>query len=286
MAERLAEVAAKIQNVRQLEAVVTAMRGVAASRAQRGRALLPAIGAYSAVISRAIGEALEMLPPQAWPASSDHRQRLGLVLFTAEQGFAGAFSEHVLDAVAADRDHAVTFVVGTRGGIIARERGQPPDWSAPMATHVDAIPSLANRIADALYEQIAERALSHIALVVPRSTAGAGISVDRRSLLPLDLSRFSRPAGTSPPLTTLAPRVLLEQLTAEYVFAQLCDAAMEAYEAENQSRMMTMTAAKANIGGKLDALSQRERQLRQEEITSEIIELAGGAEAMRRKIEL
>jgi F-type H+-transporting ATPase subunit gamma len=264
MAERLAEVAAKIQNVHQLEAVVTAMRGVAASRAQHGRALLPAIGAYSAVISRAIGEALTMLPPQGWPASGDHR-RLGLVLFTAEQGFAGAFSEHVLDAVAADNDHAVTFIVGTRGGIIAQERGQPPSWSAPMATHVDAIPPLANRIADALYDRIAAGALTHIALVVPRSTAGAGVSVDRRSLLP-----------------TLAPRALLEQLTAEYVFAQLCDAAMEAYEAENQSRMMTMTAAKANIGSKLGALSQRERQLRQEEITGEIIELASGAEALRR----
>jgi F-type H+-transporting ATPase subunit gamma len=282
MAERLAEVAGKIQNVRQLEAVVTAMRGVAASRAQRGRMLLPAIG----VISRAIGEALTIQPPQAWPASSDHRKRLGLVLFTAEQGFAGAFSEHVLDAVAEDRDHAVAFIVGTRGAVIAQERGQPPAWSAPMATHVDAIPSLANRIADALYDRIAAGALTHIALVVPRSTAGAGVSVERRSLLPLDLSRFPQPVRTSPPLTTLAPRVLLEQLTAEYVFAQLCDAAMEAYEAENQSRMMTMTAAKANIGGKLDALSQRERQLRQEEITSEIIELAGGAEALRRKNEL
>jgi hypothetical protein len=40
MAERLADVVAQIQNVRQLEAVVTAMRGIAASRAQQGRSLL------------------------------------------------------------------------------------------------------------------------------------------------------------------------------------------------------------------------------------------------------
>jgi len=42
--------------------------------------------------------------------------------------------------------------------------------------------------------------------------------------------------------------------------------------------MMAMASAKSNIG-KLTAFSQRERQRRQEEITTEIVELAAGAEA-------
>ena len=62
MAERLSDVAAQIQNVRQLAAVVTAMRGIAASRAQKGRALLAGIEAYTDIVSRAIGEALNFLP--------------------------------------------------------------------------------------------------------------------------------------------------------------------------------------------------------------------------------
>ncbi|XUM22413.1 hypothetical protein ACRAVF_02150 [Bradyrhizobium oligotrophicum S58] len=62
MAERLAEISAQIQNVRQLEAVVTALRGIAASRAQRARSLLAGIDSYSAVVSRAIGQALTLLP--------------------------------------------------------------------------------------------------------------------------------------------------------------------------------------------------------------------------------
>jgi F-type H+-transporting ATPase subunit gamma len=45
--------------------------------------------------------------------------------------------------------------------------------------------------------------------------------------------------------------------------------------------MMAMTSAKTNIGTKLSTLTQRERQLRQEEITTEIVELAAGAEAAR-----
>ena len=82
-------------------------------------------------------------------------------------------------------------------------------------------------------------------------------------------------------MTTLAPQLLLERLAAEYVYAQLCEAAMHAFEAENEARMMAMASAKTNVETKLVALSQRERQLRQQEITTEIVELAAGAEASR-----
>ena len=43
--------------------------------------------------------------------------------------------------------------------------------------------------------------------------------------------------------------------------------------------MMAMASAKTNVQTKLAVLSQRERQLRQQEITTEIVELAAGAEA-------
>ena len=58
MAERLTDIVSQIQNIRQLEAVVTAVRGIAASRAQKGRSLLTGIEAYTEVISHAIGGAL------------------------------------------------------------------------------------------------------------------------------------------------------------------------------------------------------------------------------------
>lgn len=281
MAERLADVSAQIQNVRQLEAVVTALRGIAASRAQRARSLLAGIDAYSTVVSRAIGQALPLIPSDFRPGSERRRERIGLILFCAEQGFAGAFSERILDASAADLAGAMTFVIGTRGLAIIRERGLTPSWSAPMANHVDAIPSLANEIADALYERITSRGPSTFQMIVPRSDPAGAVRIERQSLLPLNLSRFAASSATQPPLTTLKPQELLERLTAEYVYARLCEAAMHAYEAENQARMMTMTAARHNIGSRLAALTLREQQLRQEEITNEIVELAAGAEALR-----
>jgi F-type H+-transporting ATPase subunit gamma len=259
------------------------MRGIAASRAQRGRALLAGIDAYSRVVSRAIGHALSLMPADMPRSPSLLRGKLGLVLFCAEQGFAGAFSERVLDAAASDVSSAVVLMIGTRGTIVAKERGLLPTWTAPMATHVDAIPAIANQIADALYGQIASTAIVRVDIVVSRSASGGGIYVDRHSLLPLDLTKFARPINEQPPLTTLSPHDLLERLTAEYVYAQLCEAAMHAFASENDARMMAMAAAKTNIGTKLTSLSQREQQLRQAEITTEIVELAAGAEASLRR---
>lgn len=279
MAERLADIVTQIQNVRQLEAVVTAMRGIAASRAQKGRSLLVGIEAYTDVVTRSIGQALNLLPMDVSTSAPLRQTKPGLILFCAEQGFAGAFSERVLDATAGDIDGAIILVVGTRGAVVANQRGIKPAWSAPMATHVDAIPGFANRLADTLYGYVGAGAITKFDVLFSRSAPGSGIQIDRHSLLPIDFGRFARPVGKQAPLITLAPELLLERLAAEYVYAQLCEAAMHAFEAENEARMMAMASAKTNIESKIMVLSTRERQLRQQEITTEIVELAAGAEA-------
>ncbi len=279
MTERLTDIVAQIQNIRQLEAVVTAMRGIAASRAQKGRSLLAGIEAYTEVISHAIGRALGLLATDEMMTSRATRAGCGLILFCAEQGFAGAFSERVLDAAAHDLGGTTNLVIGTRGMTVASERGIKIAWTAPMPSHVDAIPGFANRLADALYDYVADGTIATVDIVFSRSTAGGGIDIDRHSLLPIDFARFARPIEPQTPLTTLEPELLLERLAAEYVYAQLCEAAMHAFEAENEARMTAMASAKTNIETKLTALSQRERQVRQDEITTEIVELAAGAEA-------
>lgn len=280
MAERVSDIVTQIQNVRQLQAVVTAMRGIAASRAQKSRALLAGIEAYTDVVSRAIGQALGLLPFDAMAARPQRTARRGLILFCAEQGFAGAFSERVLETAADALGGAVTLIVGTRGAAIAAERGIKPAWSAAMPTHVDAISSFANQLADALYGYVATGAIAKAEVLFSRSVSGKGIKIDRHSVLPIDFGRFKRPIEKQAPVTTLAPELLLERLAAEYVYAQLCEAVMHAFEAESEARMLAMASAATNIDTKLAGLSQREHQLRQEEITTEIVELAAGAQAL------
>ncbi len=280
MAERLADIVAKITNVRQLESVVTAMRGIAASRAQQARSLLPGIEAYSDVVAQAMGEALALLPAGEAMRPVVGRKSRGLILFCAEQGFAGAFSERILDAAGQDLEGAAVFILGTRGAAIAGERGIGSAWSAPMATQAGAVTISANRVADALYAAVADGRMTDVDILFPCFAPASGMQITRRSLLPLDLARFKQSIAKFPSLTTLSPPALVESLAAEYVFAQLCDAAMHTFAAENEARMLSMAAAKTNIQSKLSELSRRESQQRQEEITTEIVELAAGAEAL------
>ena len=117
MTERLADVGARIQGIRQLGAVVNAMRGIAAARAQQARNQLLAVASYTATIAAAIGRALALIPDSG-AETAPRSTRPALVLFCAEQGFAGAFSERVLDSVGADLAAAEIFLIGTRGDAV------------------------------------------------------------------------------------------------------------------------------------------------------------------------
>ena len=67
--ERLAETTRRIENLHQLEAVVTAMRGISASRAQQARGLLHGLRAHARVVAGAIGQALALVPDGPQPAA-------------------------------------------------------------------------------------------------------------------------------------------------------------------------------------------------------------------------
>ena len=101
MTERLADISARIDNVRQLDSVVIAMRGIAASRTQQSRNHLAGIEAYSDVITLAIGEALNFV--ERIPSSQADPPSVGraLIVFCAEQGFAGGLSDRMLEAARA-----------------------------------------------------------------------------------------------------------------------------------------------------------------------------------------
>jgi F-type H+-transporting ATPase subunit gamma len=75
-------------------------------------------------------------------------------------------------------------------------------------------------------------------------------------------------------MITLSPTGLLERLAEEYVYAQVCEAAMEAFAAENEARVASMSAAEANIEDMRAQLQAQERLVRQEEITAEVVDLA------------
>ena len=279
MTERLADISARIGGIQQLGAVVNAMRGIAAARVQQAGGQLAAVDRYAGVIASAIGRAM-VLAPAARPGDRKPA-RPALVLFCAEQGFAGAFSGRVLDAVGGDLGTAELFLVGTRGRATLAERGITAGWTGAMPSHSPGVPKLADHIAQALYRGIAQGRIDQLDAVFSQWEGGQGIRVERRRLFPFDMTAFPASAVANAPLLNLAPAALLQDLTADYLHAQLCEAALHAFAAENQARMEAMAAARSGIERQLASLQAKQRQVRQEEITAEIIELAAGETASR-----
>jgi F-type H+-transporting ATPase subunit gamma len=270
--DELASLRKRIAATRQLETVFTAMRGVAAARSREAQHSLDGVRAYAGAIGAAIQIALTLSRDEPIPR---HFLAKRIVLaFCSEQGFAGAFDEHVLNAASDLSRDASLYVVGQRGQVSAIERGLTVVWSTPMAAHAIDTPSVAERIADALFDEAARPLATHVSIVYAAPSSPIDFDIVTRSLFPLDLSRFPLIEHGSPPILNLLPSVLLPALVEEYVFAELCEAALLSFTSENAARMQAMTSARNNVRKTLDELTARHRRSRQEQITDELVELS------------
>ena len=287
MSGKLSEVEKRISTVHQLDTVVTAMRGLAAARSREARGQLDGVRAYASVVGAAIGEALALTSQTAPAEARGHRPGGQVVIaLCAEQGFAGAFNDRVMEKAAQllGSGPAELLLVGHRGAAVAAERGMAFDWSASMVLHADEAPALANRITDALYDRLRAGRATRVTAVHAVPGPSGSIEIVERMLLPFDFERFKVPHTAIAPIVTLPPQRLLDELAEEYVYAELCEAVILSYAAENEARMQAMIAARTNVERKLTELVGSYRTLRQEEITAEIIELSAGAAAGEQRV--
>jgi F-type H+-transporting ATPase subunit gamma len=284
MTERLADVSHRLASVGQLAEVIGAMRALAAARAREAHARLDGVRAYTQDIADAIGRALPLVdrahivePP------AGAKGRLALLAFGAEQGFAGAFNARLVDAAAAaaaypEEKPTLLMLIGSRALAAAEARGIIPVWSHPMIVHLDRAAALAEAIVARLFEGLASGDIGSILLL--HAAPGVDAAPVERRLAPFDYSRFPSLKEAQPPLVNMPPPALLSRLAEEHVFAEIVEAAILSFAAENEARLRAMTKARRHVDELLQRLNARARALRQEEITNEIIELAADADAM------
>ncbi len=148
-----------------------------------------------------------------------------------------------------------------------------------MPSHSLGVPRLADRIAAALYARIGDRRGRPARYDVQPMATWPRHAYRTPPIVSAGHVEFSPPCQPDAPLLNLPSEELLSELTADYVHAQLCNAALHAFAAENEARMEAMAAARHQIERQLSTLQATERLVRQEEITAEIIELAAGETA-------
>jgi F-type H+-transporting ATPase subunit gamma len=274
--ERLPRLQARISSLRELHDLVRALRALAASHVQEAQSALAGMRRYVDIVEDAIVKSADLLPQTSDEmAPRSPPERRVMIVVCSEHGFAGAFNERLLDrAVAEHKPGQKLIIIGRRGMMLALERAMDVDRDFPMATHVGGVLGVTRHVAENL------TAAATADVVFASYRRGASFEVETRRILPLDPALWVGSERRSPPLHHLAPDTLLQRIASEYLFAEITRAVMESLASENGARLRVMEMADHNIGDKLGNLRRAENTLRQEAITSELLDVVTGSEAI------
>jgi len=269
MAE-LARIATRIESLGQLGELVDALRSMAASRVHEAQEALNGTNAFRDTVSRAI----RSISPEEQVQHAEENGPGVLLMITSETGFVGGFNTRISEQALNLRAEGETLaVVGRRGQILASEHGLEPDMTFQMASRATGVTALARRISARL-----ER-VSRARVVFARHKPGGTFDVAEQQILPMELGH-SPDRTSQTPLHHLPVQTLMDRLASEYLFAGIAQALMESLVSENNARLMTMDAASRNITETVEKLRHEERAARQEQITSDMLDVIVGTEAV------
>ncbi|MHC5038107.1 MAG: F0F1 ATP synthase subunit gamma [Planctomycetota bacterium] len=278
----------RLSNAASLMNVVHAMRSQAAVYYRTAESALVPIRAWEKRARQCLAGAARMLA--AVPKGKTRTGARGVILFTSDQGLCGAFNDRVIDFACSsptEEDETVYLMVGRRGADLLSLRGFTPLLTEPAPTSLEGVHQLLRDLAEHILEVFEREALSQLQVCYNVHAGPGRFSPVARTILPLDFESVCGPETVPCPgrilSTHLPPFSLVEHLTREYFFILLYTAAVESYASENGARLAAMEAAMNNIEEKVSELTHLRNQLRQEQITAEVLEVAAGASAVENR---
>jgi F-type H+-transporting ATPase subunit gamma len=294
MAAQLRAVRARIRAVKSIAKITRAQELIASSRIIRAQQRTRAAEPYARELTQAVEALVTRSSSLTHPMISEPAmvRRAAVLILTSDGGFAGAYNANVLREAARLRQRnsenqveTVTYVAGRKGIAWHRFRGIDiaREWSG-----FSAQPSYADaeKVAAALleaFEASSEGGVDELYLV---STEFISMLTQRpavRRLLPMQIEEKEgeRPGGPLPAYE-FEPNtdVVLDALLPQYVASRIYYAMLEAAASELAARRRAMKAATDNANDLLDRLTREANNARQAEITQEISEIVGGANAL------
>ena len=295
MGAQLRAVRARIRAVKSIAKITRAQELIASSRIVRAQQRMRAAEPYSRELTTAVEAVVSRSHSISHPMITEpetFRQAAMLVL-TSDGGFCGAYNANVLREAARlrqrnDENHVktVTYVAGRKG--IAWHRFREilvvREWSGFSAqpSYADA-EEIATALLDAFETGVEEGGVDQIYLV---STEFVSMLTQRpavRRLLPMQIEEREgeRPGGALPSYEfEPSTDVVLDALLPQYVATRIYYAMLEAAASELAARRRAMKAATDNANDLIDRLTREANNARQAEITQEISEIVGGANAL------
>lgn len=250
------------------------------------------IETYHAAVLDGLHAFLHKIGPIEISSSNDTREVL--IVFGSDHGLCGNYNEalasHIVQQLGDALEDTTVLCVGAQmaDALQGQEIVSEPTFLPPAS--VDGIGRLANLLTQYLDEIKREKGLDEIAVTLAYF-ARDGRSGQRPiliNLLPLDRDlvhelQIKPWVSRSLPSFTMASPELFIALIRSHLFASLFRAAAEALVTENAARLALMQRAEQSVDDRLDDLKSEARSVRQSEITTELLDMIIGFEALKKR---
>jgi F-type H+-transporting ATPase subunit gamma len=272
--------------------ITRAMELIAASRIVKAQARVEAARPYAELLTRAMEDVARQTGSLAHALLEDRpdAERAGVLVITSDRGLAGAYSSNVLRLTeetirslrARARTEVVLYVTGKKGLSYFRFRGAPME---AVWTGVSEVPpySAAEEVGRRLMDDFGSRRIDELHVVYTDFRSAFTFRAATQRLLPIAPEEIvSGSLGRPHPeyIFEPSPAAILDELLPQYVITKVYFAMLESAASENAARQRAMAAATDNAEELIKVLTREANQARQAEITTEIMEIVGGAEAL------
>lgn len=300
------EVTSQISSVKNIRQITRAMEMVAAARLRRAEMRIADLRPYAQAMRQMTQRAAEQAG-NVWQVpvleERENVERVAILLITGDRGLAGAFNANILREGLNLRDEqkgkgreVVYYAVGRRGdgALTFRKQEVAGAW-----TGFTDRPAFANarEIGDELVGAYVDGKVDRVEVVYNRYVSPLTQHVHRQRLLPVQQAEVVGEGAEDEAAAELSgdaaaaqerslweyepePEELLGALVPEYVNISLYRTLLESAASELGARMTAMRSAAENAETMIDDLTLEMNRVRQAEITQEILEVVGGAEAL------
>ena len=280
----------RIKSVESSKKITRAMELIAASRIHKAQQRVAAARPYSEQITAVIrnlaaagaGGGHPLLTPR------ENVSTVGFVVICADRGLAGGYNSGVLrqaeralkEEVANGREYQLVLV-GKKARDYFRFRGYT---IAASFTGFSDNPSYedARAVADEIRTRFEEGGVDRFDIVYTQFLSVGTQRVLTRQFMPIEAEAVTEaPEGhTADYEYESEPDEILNKLLPRYAEARLFASLLDAAASEHAARQRAMKSATDNAEELIRVLSRQMNRARQESITTEILEIVGGAEAL------
>jgi F-type H+-transporting ATPase subunit gamma len=292
---QLRAVRRRIKAIQSTAKITRAQELIASSRIIRAQQRLQEARPYEREIIWAVEAVVSRSSQIRHPliTEPEHPTRAAVLILTSDRGFAGAYNANVLREAQGLRMlldergvETVPYVVGRKGITWHRfrHREMAAEWSGFSDTprHENAT-EITVPLLEAFGRPADEGGVDEIYLVHTEFVSMLTQSPVSLRLLPLEIEETTEaPELGAVPLYEFepSPEDVLNALLPWYVESRIFHALLDSAAAEIAARRRAMKAATDNANDLLDQLTLEANKARQAEITQEISEIVGGANAL------